>query len=93
MAAIAMTDRPKRHGEVRYSIVPEGALVVHHRRGELKTLNPVGGFILKLLDGNRTVGEIVDRVVETYQVDRPDAERDTLAFLQELALHEVVTLG
>ena len=92
MAAIAMTDRPKRHGEVRYSIVPEGALVVHHRRGELKTLNPVGGFILDLVDGTRTVDEVVGRVAAAYQVEREEAERDTLAFLEELAAQEIVTL-
>ena len=92
MAAIAMTDRPERHGEVRYSIVPEGALVVHHRRGELKTLNPVGAFILDLLDGKRTVEDIVARLVDAYRVERADAERDTLAFLEDLALHEVITL-
>lgn len=93
MAAIAMTDRPKRHAEVRYSIVPEGALVIHHRRGELKTLNPVGGFILDLLDGKRTVEELVDRVVTEYQVERADAVRDTVAFLEELAAQEIVTLS
>ena len=93
MAAIAMTDRPKRHGEVRYSIVPEGALVVHHRRGELKTLNPVGGFILDLLDGSRTVDEVVERVMAEYKVERADAARDTVAFLEDLAAQEIVTLS
>lgn len=92
MAAIPLTAKPKRHPEVRYSLVPEGALVVHHRKGELKTLNPVGGFILDLLDGTRSVGEVVDRVVEAHQVERSQAERDTVAFLEELARHEVVTL-
>lgn len=93
MAVITMSDKPKRHGEVRYSIVPEGALVVHHRRGELKTLNPVGGFILDLLDGSRSVEEIVDRVTAEYQVERAVAERDTMAFLEELVRHEIVALG
>jgi len=88
-----MNDKPKRHPEVRYSIVPEGALVVHHRKGELKTLNPVGGFILDLLDGTRTVDQVVERVVAEYRVERADAERDTEAFIAELARHEVVTLG
>lgn len=90
MATFPMTAKPKRDPEVRYSIVPEGALVVHHRRGELKTLNPVGGFILDLLDGSRTVGEVVDRVVAEYQVDRPQAEADTAAFLDELSAQGIV---
>jgi methyltransferase-like protein len=93
MAAIPMNARPKRHADVRYSIVPEGALVVHHSRGELKTLNPVGGFILDLLDGTRTVEQVVKRVVEEYQVERPQAMKDTEAFLEQLALNEVITLG
>ena len=90
MAAIAMNDKPRRHPEIRYSIVPEGALLVHHSKGELKTLNPVGGFILDLLDGTRTVDEVVGRVAAAYQVERAEAERDTLAFLEELAAQEIV---
>ena len=93
MAAIPMNAKPKRHPEVRYSLVPEGALVVHHRRGELKTLNPVGGFILDLLDGARTVEQIVDRVAVEYRVERGDAERDAVAFLEELVRNEVITLA
>ena len=92
MAIIKMSDKLKRHPEVRYSIVPEGALVVHHRKGELKTLNPVGGFILDLLDGNRTAEEVVALVAGTYNVDRGAAERDALAFLDELAAQEIVTI-
>jgi methyltransferase-like protein len=88
-----MNARPKRHADVRYSIVPEGALVVHHSRGELKTLNPVGGFILDLLDGTRTVEQVVERVVEEFQVERADAERDAKAFLEELYNQEIVSPG
>lgn len=92
MATIAMSDKPKRHPEVRYSIVPEGALVVHHRKGELKTLNPVGGFILNLLDGTIAVETIIQRITAEYQVEPSAAEGDTIAFLEELVRHDIVTL-
>jgi coenzyme PQQ biosynthesis protein PqqD len=51
-------------------LVPEGALV----------LNRVASVALELVDGERTLGEIVDAIVEQFEVE-PDRARDDLSAL------------
>jgi hypothetical protein len=93
MDSISRLSKPRRHSQVRYTRVPEGALVVLHEKGELKTLNPVGALILDLLDGDHTVDAIVERVIKEYDVAPPEAEADTLAFLEELRRHDIIEAG
>ena len=92
MASLTALSRPRRHSQIRYTLVPEGALVVLHQKGELKTLNPVGGFILDLADGTRTVGEIAGQVHQAFKVESAEAETDTLAFLEDLLKHDIIEI-
>jgi hypothetical protein len=92
MAAITVLSRPRRHPQVRYTLVPEGALIVLHQKGELKTLNPVGGHILDLSDGTRTVEEIAERIMQDFHVEKAEAESDTLAFLEDLLKSDIIEI-
>ena len=47
-------------------------------------LNRIGAFIWEQLDGKKTGAEVVDALVERFEVDRPAAERDCLEFLEKL---------
>ncbi len=46
--------------------------------------NEVATEIWGLVDGQRTVGQIVDRIVAEFEVERAQAERDDLAFMHLL---------
>jgi hypothetical protein len=65
-------------------------VVIDHQR--LHTLNPVATRIWELADG-RTLGEIVDRIVQEFEVTREDAERDAIALIDELARLGAVELA
>ncbi len=43
--------------------------------------NDVATEIWTLVDGQRSVGQIVERIVEAYEVERPTAEADVVAFM------------
>jgi hypothetical protein len=47
-------------------------------------LNRVGAIIWEQLDGTRTGVEVVDALLERFEVDRQQAEEDYLAFLTKL---------
>ncbi len=84
--AISLTDRPRRHPDCAYrAIGNEGGLVVLPGRGEVKVLNPVGVHVYALLDGNRTVEEIVAAVTAEFDVSAEIATEDVRGFLGELA--------
>lgn len=50
----------------------------------MMTLNKVGAFIAEQLLEERTLDELVDAVVERFDVDRETAARDAAAFIEEL---------
>ena len=48
------------------------------------TLNEVGARIWELIDGKRSVADILDLIVGEYDVSEEDAEEDLLVILQQL---------
>ena len=66
-------------------------------RGELAnmerifTLNPVAGYIWEQIDGQRSLAEIRDGILESFAVDRDEAEADIRAFVGELLREKLVT--
>ena len=48
------------------------------------TLNEVGTLIWQLIDGQRNIGEIVQSVRQTYDVEPEEVKKDTADFLHSL---------
>lgn len=61
-------------------LVPEGALV----------LNPVAAVALELVDGRRTLGEIVDAIVERFDVESESARDDLSGLFDRLSQRRFV---
>jgi len=55
-------------------------------------LDEVGSYVWELLDGSRTVGEIVDLVAQRYKLHRREAEASLLAYLRMLAERGLIKL-
>jgi len=51
---------------------------------QIYILSPVAEFIWHLLDGEKSLGEIVTNIESAFSVARADAERDLLEFVSEL---------
>ena len=66
------------------AIGDEGGLVVDSDESKVHVLNPVGSVIYSMLDGGHTKEQIIDAVVEQFDVSRDDAARDLEAFLEQL---------
>lgn len=55
-------------------------------------LDPVGTVVWEMLDTERTVAELRDRIVERYEVDAATAERDLVELIADLASRGLVDL-
>lgn len=59
----------------------------------LYTLNEVGARVYELIDGTRPVREIVNTIVNEFDVTEPQATSDVRAFIEQLldieSIHEV----
>jgi hypothetical protein len=68
------------------------AVIVSPEDSMLHTLNAVGTFIWEAADGRTALEAIVDRVVDTFEVDHATATRDAAAFIDELTRKGLLTL-
>ena len=68
------------------------AVVVLPTQGRVKVLNEVGARVWELADGRRTVAEIVEILTGEYAADPEVIEQDVVAFLEQLAAEDGVTL-
>ncbi len=58
-----------------------GAVLLHLETGAYHGLNPVGWVVWELIDGQRTVAELVEGVRERIDDPPPEVEHDVLSFL------------
>lgn len=83
--------------DVRYRMIEGEALVLRQEAAEVLGLNPVGSRVLELIDGRRSVADLLRILEGEYEVERAELESDVLGFLGELlqdtALEEVAQNG
>jgi coenzyme PQQ biosynthesis protein PqqD len=87
------TTHPAPHPQVASRIVDGEALLVLADSGEVTVLNGVGSRIWELVDGSRSVGQIVDTIVTEYDTTREQAEQDVSSFIQELVDNKMLVLN
>ena len=80
-----LQSRPRKRDGVAVRDLGDGGLAIVSERLEINVFNPTGILILPLLDGTRTVEDVVRRVCDEYDVTPEEATRDLLAFLDHLA--------
>ena len=76
--------RPKRHSDAASRIYDGEAFIVLPRQSVYKILNSTGTRIWDLIDGNRTIDEMVRIVAEEYEVSEEQARYDIGEFIRDL---------
>jgi pyrroloquinoline quinone biosynthesis protein D len=83
--ALKLLDRvPRRHPDAAFQIIDGEAMVVVARRAEVQVLNPVGTRLWELIDGERSVGQILEILREEYDVDEGALQEDVHGFIDTL---------
>lgn len=88
-----MGDRalPDRNPKVVHSRLAQGEIVLLHlESGAYHELNPIGAVIWDLLDGNRSVAQIVDEVRERVDDAPDDLEEIVVAYLARLRERDLI---
>ncbi|MBM4285375.1 MAG: PqqD family protein [Deltaproteobacteria bacterium] len=79
-----------RSPDAAFRILGEEAVILHLRSGVYYSLDEVGAAIWSLLDGRRSLAEIVAAICQEYEVDAPTAAADLDEFIQDLLTEELV---
>ncbi|MEM1204889.1 MAG: PqqD family protein [Acidobacteriota bacterium] len=70
--------------DVRYRIIAREAVVLRQDVGETLVLNEVGARVLSLLDLGTPLDQVVDALLDEFDVERPALQTDVDTFVQEL---------
>ncbi|MBI4775650.1 MAG: PqqD family protein [Deltaproteobacteria bacterium] len=76
--------RFKRGSEVTWSEIEDECVLLHLSTGRYYTLNEVGRFMWKSLDGKKSLSELHRSVIREYDVDEQSAKQDILEVVQDL---------
>lgn len=81
----------RRVDDVRFRAVDDETVVIRQEAAEALVLNEVAGRLLELIDGQNTVGTLVERLLEEYEVPIAELVADVQEYLEELLATGVVT--
>ncbi len=70
--------------------ISEDGFIFDPTTGNSFTTNKTGLFILTLLKEGYTTEQIVEKIVQTYEVSKEEAERDLLDFLEKLRRYRLI---
>ena len=71
-------------------ILDEEAVLVHPVQGKVRVLNPVGARVWDLVDGRRTLDDIIRAVASEYAVDTSRVQADVDFFCDDLVQRGVL---
>ena len=74
-----------------WRIIEGEAVILSMETKVLRGLNPVGSRVWELIDGGRSMEEIVGVIVKEFEVEPPQAAEDVRSFVQELLDKGLVT--
>lgn len=87
---ISMDWVPVQNPSVVSRLVGDEAVLVLPIKGQVKVLNELGARIWSLIDGVRTVDDIISVLVNEFMVNRAVASVDATDFLKKLADREII---
>jgi Coenzyme PQQ synthesis protein D (PqqD) len=85
-----MSGVPRKSPNSAYRIYDGEATIVLPDRSEVKILNPIGSLVWDRMDGTRTVEDLVEAVVQEYEIEPDQARRDVVEFINTLREHGMV---
>ncbi len=74
-----------------FQSVGEGAVILMIDSGQLYTCNETTEAFLKAVDGKRSLGEIIDRILVEFEIDRATLRDDLIALAGDLSNQGIVT--
>lgn len=54
------------------------------------TLNETGAFIWELIDGKKSVNELIDALITEYEIDKDTATEDVFSFIEEMNKYLII---
>jgi methyltransferase-like protein len=83
---------PSYAAQVAATVANDQEVIVLTDSGQVTVLNELGTLIWQFCDGTHTIQQIVQVIIEEYEIDRLTAEHDVNEFLQQMAEMQALML-
>lgn len=89
-----LSDRLKASNDVMIRRIGDETVLLDLASGTYCGLDPVGARVWRLIeDGERTLAEVCNAILDEYDVEQERLERDILALAAQLAAHRLVAIA
>ncbi len=76
--------RPEKNNSVAWRLIENEAVLVSVESGEVIQLNEVAAEVWKLIDGTKTLRQLIEHICSEFEVDEGSAAKDVLGLIEEL---------
>lgn len=83
-AALSLDRVLKKSPDAAFRVYDGHATIVLSSQAYVHVLNPAGSLLWEELDGQKSLAQLLDRVMEEYDVSRQQAEADMREFIGDL---------
>lgn len=83
----------KQNTDTAYRVIDGEAVIVDLDSSELYSLNPTATVIWEACEEEVTLEEVVDKIVEEFEVEREVAEEDCVGFVEEFSENGLLMLA
>jgi hypothetical protein len=90
---IDLNSRAKRSEGLISTVIDNETVILSLSKGEYFGLDPVASRIWELIETPTKVGNLVDSILEDFDVDRQTCETDVLAFVHDMVDKKMVLLN
>ncbi len=87
---LSLDSRIQRSSEPMQAELDNELVMMSVERGSYYGLDPVGSKIWELLEEPMTVRELIDKLLEIYEVDPATCEKETLEFLASMEKEQLL---
>lgn len=81
---------PCKKEPIAYRTIDNEVVVILPQISEVNILNEVGTRIWELIDGTKTISEIISIIFDEYDVEKEELEKDTIEFINKLKESEMI---
>ena len=87
---LTLETRLSKNTKIPWRLIEGEAILIDSEGGELIRMNEVGAEIWKLIDGRRTLGDLIEHLMASFEVSERRARKDVQRFVQRLLRQELV---
>lgn len=81
---LSMEDRVQREEKIPWRLIEGEAVLVNIEDGEVIHLNEVAAEIWSVIDGTKSIQEIIEHVNHEFEAERATIEKDVFDFIGKL---------